>query len=154
MIPHERNHTCRRRLSTPTRADSTISVQQKVSSPRQHPSQKPTTQPCTPRRLSTLRIQSAPPSLNNKPSTRSKKACPTHPTTPIHLFTDIAIGRKDGWISLYGAGNGRLSIAWDNPQQAALAEPRYVRYVDYQLMMERRRGTRARRVFMRGGGAR
>lgn len=53
------------------------------------------------------------------------RACPTHPTTPIHLFTEkIAIGRKDGWISLYGAGNGRLSIAWDNPQQAALAEPR------------------------------
>jgi hypothetical protein len=38
----------------------------------------------------------------------------------------IAIGRKDGRISIYGAGNGELSTEEirDNSQQAACAEPR------------------------------
>jgi hypothetical protein len=55
------------------------------------------------------------------PTSSIHKLCSDHPTTPIHLFTDIAAGRKTGaWGLLFVAGNGRKSIEnVDDPQQAA-----------------------------------
>jgi hypothetical protein len=51
---------------------------------------------------------------------------PHHPTTPIHLFTDDAIGRKDGRFPSTGPGTEDYSRRNENnPQQAACAEPRY-----------------------------
>lgn len=41
---------------------------------------------------------------NKRKTSSFTKACPTHPTTSIHLFTETAVGRKDGWCFSTGPG--------------------------------------------------
>ena len=54
---------------------------------------------CTPSKQRFLNIQNTDAHLK-----KTKEACPTHPTTSIHLFTDTAVGRKDGWCFYTGPG--------------------------------------------------
>jgi hypothetical protein len=52
--------------------------------------------------------------------THKCKYVPHHPTTPIHLFTDMQlVGRRSD--SFYGAGNGRLFIDMEKPSASRLS---------------------------------
>ena len=85
--------------------------------------------------------------------TRSKNDMSQHiPQLPPIFSRASAIGRKDVWMSLYGAGNGRLSIAnRNNPQQVACSEATIQRYVDYLTDDAGRKRDAGKSKFYSGG---
>jgi hypothetical protein len=64
------------------------------------------------------------------------------------IFSRTAIGRKDGRISFYGAGNGRLFTENGITLSKPLARSHDITvHVVYQLMMKKRKEGRSREEF-------